>query len=113
MREAFKGIELDPDSNDVDLIRMQLEKNRRTKKVQTSSSNKAFDFVSSERQNRLHWTIQPCNTPTNSLYICEKSTSQYSLMDKLKEKKDHYGNDEKIDEGITFVLIILFFVGLI
>ena len=104
LREAFKGIELNADSNDVERIRMQLEKSRHKKKA--SSSNKAFDFLSSERQNKLHWTIQPCNTPTKNLYICEKSTGHYSPTDKHKETQDHYGNDKKQDNGNIFLLIV-------
>ena len=97
MRAAFKGIELDANSKDAEWIRRQLEESRHFRTSHRSSSQGILDFVTKNRlvrstkntenlEKKLHWTIKPCNIPSNNWYICEKSDPRGGLTANLKEE---------------------------
>ena len=112
MRAAFKGIELNANSNDVERIRKTFEHRRKGKT--SSFSNGILNLVkqtrfarSPEEQKKLHWTIKPCDVPSNNWYICEKHVSQYQPEDLLSEKSDPNHKNGNIDEGKILILIYL------
>ena len=110
MRAAFKGIELNANSNDVERIRKTFEHRRNGKT--SSFSNGYSDLVkqtrfarSPEEQKKLHWTIKPCNVPSNNWYICEKLVSQHHPQDHLSENNDPHDPNDNIDGGKFLIMI--------
>ena len=110
MRAAFKGIELDANSKDAEWIRRQLEENRHLRTSYRSSSQGILGFITKNRlvrstkntenlEKKLHWTIKPCNIPSNNWYICEKSDPRDGFKANLTEENDQYHSNDIIDKG--------------
>ena len=110
MRAAFKGIELNANSNDVERIRKTFEHRRKGKTSSFSNENlnlaKQTRFTRSpEEQQKLHWTVKPCNIPSNNWYICEKRVYQYHPQDHLNANNDPHFPNGNIDGGQFLILI--------
>ena len=105
MRAAFKGIELNANANDIERIRERFDQNRHIKTH--LFSNGIIDLFrqtrfsrSPEEQKILHWTIKPCNTPSNNWFICEKYVHHDNHEDNMKENDYAIGGT---DEGKVFI----------
>ena len=121
MRESFKGIKIEANTKLADQIVQQLKKTRHLKHAQTMLSHEnrdAFDHNPKSHgtinpeirtipklEMKLHWTIKPCNIPSNNWYICEKALEQNKAIPKTKKSTDNDPSfQEMLENGKNCIL---------
>ena len=89
MREAFKGIKVDADSNEADQLTKRLEKTRRLNHAKSYKQTLSENYNKFAIEKRLHWTIKPCHVPSNNWYVCEKSAENENKNSIYQHSADH------------------------
>ena len=119
LRESFKGIKFEGNAKDADNIAQKLRKSRHLKHPQIltgtksgdpfESRPKSHDKTKSEIQNspkvqsKLHWTIKPCNIPSNNWYVCEKSVGKKKPIPETKRSRGSDPSVRVLENGKYYI----------
>ena len=124
MRESFKGIKVEANAKIADQIVQRLTKTRHLRHAQTFLSHEnrdAFDHypkspgtINPEISTipklpmKLHWTIKPCNIPSNNWYICEKTIEQNEAIPKMKKSGDNDPSIQVLEKGKDCIVTLCY-----